>query len=127
MSTAVLEKQETKRTSEQKRVFRAPVALYESAEFYTVLVELPGADEKAIQARLDKGVLTIEAPFSLELPPGSTPKYSEIRLGDYRRALDLADQIDEEKIEASFKGGLLKLTLPKSKSAKARKLPIKTV
>jgi HSP20 family protein len=126
MPTAVLERQETKGKSEQKRVYRAPIALYESGESYTVLVELPGADQKAVQVRLDKGVLTIEAPLKLDLPPGSVPKYSEMHLGDYRRTLDLADQIDEENIEASFTGGLLKLTLPKGKSAKARKIPIKT-
>ncbi len=126
MPTAVLEKQETKGAVEQKRVYRAPIALYENGDVYTVIAELPGADEKAIQVRLDKGVLTIEAPLKLELPPGSRARYSEIRLGDFRRTLDVSDEIDDERIEATFRNGLLRLTLPKSKAAKARKIPIKT-
>lgn len=126
MPTAVFEKEETKKTSAQMNMYRAPIALYEDDESYTVLVELPGADDKAIQLRLNKGILTIEAPLKLDLPPGATAKYSEVCLGDYRRTIDIGDQIDEEKIEASFKSGLLKLTMPKSKSAKARKISIKT-
>ncbi|MBX9690868.1 MAG: Hsp20/alpha crystallin family protein [Cyanobacteria bacterium] len=127
MPTAVLDKQETKKVSETKRSYKAPVAVYESSEAYVVLVELPGADEKAIQVRVEKGVLTVQAPLKLELPSGAIPKYSEIRLGDYVRTFDLGDQIDEEKIDATFKAGLLKLTMPKGKNAKARKIPIKTV
>lgn len=127
MPAAVMEKQENKGTTEQKRFYRAPIALYESGEAYTVLVELTGAEEKAIQVHLDKGVLTVEAPLKLDLPAGSKVTYSELRLGDYRRTLDLADQIDEERIEATFRGGLLKLTLPKGTGAKARKIPIRFV
>ena len=127
MPAAVMEKQENKGTTEQKRVYRAPIALYENDEAYTVLVELAGADEKEISVRLDKGVLTVEAALKVELPPGSKAAYSELRLGDYRRTLDLAEQIDEERIEATFRGGLLKLTLPKGTGAKTRKIPIKFV
>ncbi len=126
MPTAVLERQEIKKATEQKCVCRAPIALYENGESYIAFVELPGADEKALQVRLDKGMLTIEAPLKVELPPAVTRKYSELRLGDYRRTLYVGDQVDEEKIEASFSSGLLKLTMPKSRSAKARKIPIKT-
>lgn len=124
MPTAILEKQETKKTAKQK--YRASIALYENSEEYTVFVELPGADEKAVQVNLDKGLLTIEAPLSIELPPDAQVKYSEMNLGSYRRTLNIADQIDEARIEATFKNGLLKLILPKSKNVIARKISIKT-
>lgn len=126
MPISTLEKQEVNKKSEQKQVCRAPIAIYENGESYIVLIQVPGVDEKAVQVRLDKGVISIEAPFTLELPQGATPKYSELRLGDYGRTLDFGDHIDEEKIEASFKNGLLKLNIPKSKAAKSRKIPIKT-
>jgi len=126
MSTAVLEKKETKKASEQKNVYRAPIAFYETGDSFIVLVELPGADESSVRVQLNKGVLTIEAPLKVDLPQDARATYSEIRLGDYRRTIELGDQIDEEKIEASFTAGLLKLTMPKSKTAKTRKIPIKT-
>ena len=127
MPAAVLEKQETKKVQEPKRTYNAPIAVYETGESYTVLVELPGVDEKAIQVRLERGVLTVEAPLKLDLPQAATVTYSELRLGDYRRTLDLGDQVDEEKVEAALKNGLLKLTMPKSVNSRARKVPIKTV
>lgn len=126
MPTAVLDKQETKRVSETKRVYRAPISVYENGESYVVLVELPGADEKAVQVRVEKGILTIEAPLKVDLPPNMVQISSEIRLGDYRRTIDLGNNVEEEKIEANFKAGLLKLTMPKSKGSKARKISIKT-
>lgn len=126
MPSAVLEKQDVNKTSEQIKVYRAPIALYEIGESFIVLVELPGADDKAIKLQLDKGVLTIEAPLKLDLPAGATPTYSELHLGNYRRTLDLGDRIEEEKIEASFKSGVLTVTMPKSKNARSRKIPIKT-
>jgi HSP20 family molecular chaperone IbpA len=127
MPTAVLEREETKKKqTEQKNVYRAPIALYENDESYIVFVQMPGVDEKSVQVRLDKGVMTIEAKLAVELPPAVNAKYSEVSLGDYRRTLDLGDQIDEEKIEASFKSGILKLTMQKSKTAKYRKIPVKS-
>jgi HSP20 family protein len=126
MSTTVLEKTETSKTTEHTSVYCAPVALYENAEHYIVFVELPGADEKAIQVHLDKGILTVEAAMQMDLPSGAIAKYSEMRMGIYRRTLNVSDQVEAEKIEASFKSGLLKLTMPKSKGTQARKIAIKT-
>jgi len=128
MSTATLEKKpEVKEKSARKCHYKAPIAIYETGNAYTVFVEMPGADEHAVNVRVDRGVLTIEAPLKLDLPEGITPTYSEMRLGDYRRTLDLGDLIDQDKIDATFRSGVLKLTLPKSKGAKAVKVPIKTV
>lgn len=126
MPAAVLEKPEVKKIGEEKRVYKPPVAWYDIDDAYVVLVELPGADEKGLQVHIEKGILTIDAPLKLDLPTGAKPRYSELRLGDYRRSFDLAGEIDEDKIEATFKSGLLKLTMPKSKTARARKIPIKT-
>src|SRR5262249_53032720 len=114
MPATVLEKPETTRLSEQKHVYRPAVALYDSNDAYVVLVELPGADEKGLQVRIEKGVLTIDAPLKLDLPTGARARYCEMRLGDYRRSLDIGEDIDEDKIEATFRSGLLKLTMPKS-------------
>lgn len=125
MPAAVLEKEETSKTTEPRRVYSAPIAIYETGESYLVLAELPGADEKSVQVRMDNGLLTIEATCQFGLPPEATKRYSEICIGDYRRRLDLGEQVATEGIDAVFKGGLLRLTLPKSKGARARKVPVK--
>lgn len=125
MTTAVVEKQEAKKTSEQKQIYSPPVTIYENDESYVVFVALSGVDDKTVQVRVDKGILTIEASLNLELPDGATAKYTEVRLGDCRRSLNIGDEVDQDQIEASFKSGLLKLTLAKNKNARARKIPIK--
>src|SRR4029450_9562601 len=100
MPSAVLEKAETKKATEQKLTYRPAIALYDSEESYVVLVQLPGADEKAVQVRLEKGVLTIEAPLKLDLPTGAKARYSEMRLGDYRRTLEFGNEIDAHTCHA---------------------------
>lgn len=127
MATAILEKKETKKATEVRGTCSPSLALYEDADSYIALLGLPGADEGALQVRIERGALTVEAPLKVELPAGAKPRYSEMPVGDYRFSLRLGDQIDESKIEATFTAGMLKLTVPKSKSARARKVPIKTV
>jgi HSP20 family molecular chaperone IbpA len=126
MSTQLLEKQE-KKTTKQRKLYNAPIALFDTGETFILLVELPGVDQNTLQVKVEKGSLIIEGALQLDLPSEATRTYSEITLGDYRRVVDLADQVDEERIEANFKSGLLKLTLPKSKGAAPRKIAVKVV
>ncbi|MFX5498435.1 Hsp20/alpha crystallin family protein, partial [Acinetobacter baumannii] len=77
------------KTSEQKQIYSPPVTIYENDESYVVFVALSGVDDKTVQVRVDKGILTIEASLNLELPDGATAKYTEVRLGDCRRSLNI--------------------------------------
>lgn len=127
MATALLENKETKKATEYRGVFRPPIALYETPEAYILLVELPGVDEKTVKVSLERGNVTIEAASAVVLPPEAVSKYCEIRLGNLRRTFEVGDHVDSEKIEATFKSGLLKLVMGKSKSAKVCNIPIKSV
>lgn len=123
-NTAVLEKKET-RSSKTQTCLRAPIAIYESDEHYTLLVELLGADEKTIQVDIQNGQLRVEAKLKAEVAPTEVQRYSELRLGDYMRTLELNDAVDPDKVEAIFSSGILKVTLSKSKKLKSRKIAVK--
>lgn len=123
-NTAVLEKKETK-SSKTQTCLRAPIAIYESDEHYTLLVELLGADEKTIQVDIQNGQLRVEAKLKAEVSPKEVQRYSELRLGDYVRTLELNDAVDPDKVEAIFSSGILKVTLSKSKNLKSRKIAVK--
>ncbi len=125
MPSTTLEKKEAKAERSTRSVFTPPLSLYESADSYVALINLPGADENQIKIQLDRGVLTITASLAMVLPAGLEDRYSEMRLGDYKRTIDLDDHIDEDRIEAICKFGLLKLTLPKTVKAKAHKITVK--
>jgi HSP20 family molecular chaperone IbpA len=51
--------------------------------------------------------------------------YQEYAVGNYERSFIISEEIDRDGIVATVKDGVLDLTLPKSKKALARKIPIK--
>ena len=77
--------------------------------------ELPGLDLKNIDLQLSDNVLTIKGEKQEEREEKAKDRYvSERRYGSFRRSLQVPSSVDVGKIEASFKGGVLTVTLPKS-------------
>lgn len=96
--------------------FAPRVNVTESEEAFTVSAELPGIDHKDVQVNLKERVLTIsgERKNSSENGDGKGARYTESTFGTFRRAIRLGVDIDEEKVQASMKNGVLSVTLPKS-------------
>lgn len=95
------------------------VEIADSDNAIKVTADIPGLDEKDIEVFVDQGMLTIKAEKKRET---ETPAYSERWHGKFHRSIQLGPEVDAEKIEASFKNGVLTVTLPKNpdnvKSAK---------
>jgi len=104
------------------------VDVYETEDGTTVLAaELPGASQDGIDIRVDKGVLAISADAELPQPEGEyTRTYTGFAGGQYFRAFALSDEVDREKIEATYADGVLTLRLPRAEAAQTRKIEIKT-
>lgn len=123
---------ETRRESdiEQTRsgpVFTPAVDIFESEDKISVLADMPGvlADDLTIDLR--ENVLTLTG----ALTPLEGEKEDEVLRefasgGTYYRRFTLADTIDQAKIEASLKDGVLRLELPKVEAVKPRKIAVKT-
>jgi HSP20 family protein len=90
-----------------------------------VEAELPGMDEKDLEVLLDNGVLTLRGEKKSETEDKSR-RFSERYYGRFERRIPLPVEVQEDKINASFKKGVLTVTLPKSDEAaqRIRKLPI---
>ncbi len=103
------------------------VDIYEDANGMTVMVaELPGAKSDSIDIRVDKGVLTISADGRREEFDDSYARtYTGFVCGQFFRAFALSDEVDRDKIDATFNDGLLILKLPRAATAKTRKIEIK--
>jgi HSP20 family protein len=82
-----------------------------------VSAELPGMDEKDIEVLVDNDVLTIRGEKKSETEDKDR-RFSERYYGRFERSLALPFEVDEEKAEASFKNGVLTVTIPKSATAK---------
>jgi HSP20 family protein len=86
--------------------------IYETDQEIIVVTDMPGVDAESVDITLEKNVLTINGyvePMELE---GYTLAYAEYRVGDYQRRFSLSNEIDQEKIEATMKDGVLFLHLP---------------
>jgi HSP20 family molecular chaperone IbpA len=101
-----------------------PTDIFETDTGVIMLIEMPGADPDSLDVTLDRRLLTVSAHATPTVPEGYTLMHAEYRLGDYERSFTLSDQIDAERVEAVFKDGVLRLTLPKAASP-AKKIEVK--
>lgn len=123
----VVEKQEVLSSAENTRkvpVFAPPVDIYESREALTLIADMPGVSIENLSIDLDKDILTMRGSTSVEGANGRT-LLREYAPGDYYRQFTVSQLIDRDKIEASMKDGVLKLVLPKSESAKPKRIEVK--
>jgi HSP20 family protein len=105
--------------------FVPAVDIYETDEGAVLVADLPGCDESNVAISLEDGVLTIRGRVAPEAPEGLTLTAAEYRTGDFERSFTVSELVDPEKVEATFKNGLLRLTLPKAELAKPRKIDVK--
>ena len=109
-----------------RRVFMPRADIYETPEAIVVLAEMPGVDEKRVDITVEKNILTLSGRVDPgPLPHGARLAYEEYEIGDYRRSFTLSDQVDKERIEASLKQGVLKVTLSKIAPAQPKKISVK--
>lgn len=90
-----------------------------------VKAELPGVDKKDIEISMTPNTVTIKGKTSHEEKEEKGDYYRcEITRGSYARTLSLPADVDEDKAKASFKDGILELTLPKLKKSKRRTIKV---
>jgi HSP20 family molecular chaperone IbpA len=109
-----------------RRVFVPRVDIYETSEAIVLLADMPGVDETGVDITLEKNVLTLVGQTANGARPGYSLAYAEYDAGDYERAFTLSDEIDRDRIDASVKNGVLRLTLPKAEPVKLRKINVKS-
>jgi HSP20 family protein len=99
----------------------------ETESEYRLTAELPGMTEKDVELTLANGVLTLKGEKKEEKEERNEGYYmSERRFGSFQRALRLPDGVDDSRITADLKNGVLTVTMPKSAEAsKQRKVEIK--
>lgn len=105
-------------------VFRPDVDILEEAEHFAIYADLPGADEKSIDVRLDRGTLTLDARLASQPEARWTPIHAEYRLGSYHREFRIPEDIDAAGVSARMHNGVLELVLPKSAERRPRSVPV---
>jgi len=108
--------------------FMPSIDVKESDKDFTIRAELSGVDEKDVEVTVTPDAVTIKGEKKEEKEDkGKNYYYMERSYGSFNRVIPLAVATDANKAEASFKNGVLNITIPKSVSAKAKgtKVPIK--
>lgn len=106
------------------------VDIVDKTEAYEVVAELPGMDEKNIDVKLVNGRLTIKGEKRDEKEEKKKDYHLHERsFGSFERSFALPDEVDADKIVASFNKGVLTVTLPKKPEAvkPEKKIEIKAV
>jgi HSP20 family protein len=92
-----------------------PVDFVERDTDYELTAELPGLDHKDVEVKIVNGALVIDGEKKMEREEKKEGAYfTERRYGSFRRSFRLPENVDAEKVAASFEKGVLKVTLPKS-------------
>jgi HSP20 family protein len=82
-----------------------------------VAAELPGLDEKDVEISLEDGALSLRGEKRTE-HEDSDRRYSERFYGRFERRVALPSEVDEDRAKATFKNGVLTVTLPKTERAR---------
>ena len=86
----------------------------EAEENYTLTTDLPGITKKDINIKVNDGLLTVSGLRNSEKSAeNDTWHCNEIQYGNFSRSFNLPETVNEEKIKANFKNGVLTLTIPK--------------
>jgi HSP20 family protein len=107
------------------RVFLPTADIYESNDALNVVLEMPGVDKSSVDIRVEDDVLKIEGRLDFSKYQGLQPLYTEYNVGHYSRSFRLSSKIDQNKIGAELKDGVLSLVLPKVEEAKPRTIQVK--
>jgi len=101
--------------------------VYEDKDRYVVKAELPGLKKEEIDVSLDGNTLSISGERKQEEERKEGDNFrSERYFGRFQRSLTLPAMVDGNKIQASYKDGVLSITLPKSEEAKPKQIQVKT-
>lgn len=111
----------------QQAIAAPRIDVHEDDNSLYVTAELPGLSEKDVELTYNDGVLRIAGEKSYEHADDERQMHlSERAYGRFERQIPLARDVDEDKIDASFKDGVLTVTLPKAEQAeKTRKIDVK--
>jgi HSP20 family protein len=103
------------------------VDIEEDDNNYLIRADVPGVDKKDIDVRLDNGVLSItgEKKVEKETGKGSKQHRTERYCGSFSRRFTLPTAIRPDKVDASYKDGVLTVKVPKAENARPKSIEIK--
>ena len=107
------------------RVYQPHVDILETAEELTLIADVPGVKNDAIDIDFEEGVLTIQGKVEPRYGGNVGLLLNEYGVGDFHRTFRVSEKINFGRIHAECNDGVLVVHLPKAESVKPRKIAVK--
>jgi HSP20 family molecular chaperone IbpA len=111
-------------TRSEERFVPPPVDICEDEQGLVVVADLPGVEPGAVDVRVERRVLTIQA-RAQQFASGH-PLHREFELAGFYRQFVLPEEVDVPKISAALRDGVLILRLPRAEPAQPRRIEVRT-
>ena len=132
MTAQEMERKSTRAPSKEQQerktdfVYVPDVDIIENDNEFILLADMPGVDDRNLDINLEDDLVTISGKAAAFDTQDYTLTYGEYQSGRFERSFTIGDEIDRENINASISQGVLRLTLPKRREQRSRRIPIKT-
>lgn len=107
-------------------VYSPAVDIFENDQSITVLADMPGVKVDDLNIDLRENVLTLSGRVTSPSGEGEATVIEEYQAGTYFRQFTLGETIEQAKIDANLRDGVLRLELPKQERAKPRQIAVRT-
>ena len=103
-------------TAYEAESFRPFINMNESDSEYIVSMDLPGVDKKDVEVNFSEGIVTVIGERKQNHQgKNNSCIWQETSNGTFRRSFELSNSVQDDKIKARFKNGVLNITIPKAK------------
>lgn len=109
-------------TRDETRTITPLADIFELPDALVVIADMPGVEKEDVEVRVEDDLLTLAG----KVKPQSRGDvlYREFQLLNYFRRFKLGEQVDQAKIQAGLKNGVLTVQLPKAEAARPRKITV---
>jgi len=98
--------------------------LYQNSDNVVAVLELPGMRKEDLEISLHDGTLTISGERKSSSSNGEKAERTERYVGTFRRTITLPARVDANKVSATYRDGILTVTLPKAEEAKPKRIDV---
>ncbi|MEJ2347495.1 MAG: Hsp20/alpha crystallin family protein [Gammaproteobacteria bacterium] len=105
---------------------RPPADIYEDGAGITLQLDMPGVSEDRLSIQADPDTLVVEGSAQIEMSEDMEALYADVRSTDYRHSFAMSRDPDTDKIDATFKDGVVTVKIPKREELRPRKIEIDT-
>ena len=117
-----------RKSDDTAKSFVPRINIAETAAEFEISVELPGLKPNDVKVELNDGQLTISGEVKTEIDQeDKTFHRIERNFGEFQRAINVPETVDEEHIDANFSNGVLVVKLPKAEKPKPKTISVKSV